>query len=122
MRGPRIGGRYRDPTLSPNVWSHYADAVMLEPKTTNACEGFHNALRSVFMCSHPTMWKYVNGLRNDMAIQRLIHQRAAQAQGEGSRRKWVALAQRLSAKVEQYVEEEDKLLYLRSIAHMQVAV
>ena len=40
VRGPRIGGRHRLPTFSPNLWSHYADAVKLEPKT---CEGFHNA-------------------------------------------------------------------------------
>ena len=49
VRGPRIGGRHRDPKVSVHAWSHYADAVMLDPKTTNACEGFHNALQSVFM-------------------------------------------------------------------------
>ena len=121
VRGPRLAGRYRDPTFPPGVWSHFADAVLLEPKTTNACEGFHNALKSLFMCTHPSVWKFLNGIRKDIAIQRLLHIRAEQMQGEGRRKKWVELARRLRAKVELYFEEPDKLRYLRAIAHMQVA-
>jgi hypothetical protein len=35
------------------------------PKTTNCCEGFHNALNSLFHCSHPSVWILFDGLQRD---------------------------------------------------------
>ncbi|KAK8372506.1 hypothetical protein O3P69_010945 [Scylla paramamosain] len=76
IRGMQIGGRRRDPRFPIKLWNHFEDAEECAPKTTNCCEGFHNALKSVYMCAHPTMWKFLKGIARDIAVQRLVHQNA----------------------------------------------
>ena len=120
IRGPRVGGRVRNPRFEPQLWNHYEDAQVCAPKTTNCCEGFHNSLKSLFMCSHPTMWSFLNGIRKDIGIHRLTLQNAQVQNPERSRNVYVVLANRLADKVRSYHEEADKLRYLRAIAHMQV--
>ncbi|KAK8372431.1 hypothetical protein O3P69_012022 [Scylla paramamosain] len=51
IRGMQIGGRRRDPRFPIKLWNHFEDAEECAPKTTNCCEGFHNALKSVYMCA-----------------------------------------------------------------------
>ncbi|XP_050706630.1 uncharacterized protein LOC126992005 [Eriocheir sinensis] len=120
VRGPRVGGRARNPRFEPQLWNHYEDAQICAPKTTNCTEGFHNSLKSLFMCSHPTMWSFMNGIRKDIAVHRLTMQNAQAVNLERPRNRYVLLANRLAVKVRSYGEEADKLRYLRAIAHMQV--
>ena len=58
------------------------------PKTTNCVEGFHNALNSMFLCDHPTVWVLFNGLRRDMAIHRLTLQKSLVENNERRRSKY----------------------------------
>jgi len=119
VRGPGVGGRFRNARFPPEVWSHYADALASAPKTTNCCEGFHNALQSLFMCAHPTVWKLFRGLISDMAIHRLTAQNAEVLNVELPRSKYAQLADRLREKVADYHNQGDKLRYLRAISNMQ---
>ena len=120
IHGPRVGGRVRNPRFEPRLWNHYEDAQVCAPKTTNCCEGFHNSLKSLFMCSHPTMWSFFSGIRKDIGIHRLTLNNALVQNRERSRNEYILLANRLADKVRSYWEEADKLRYLRAIAHMQV--
>ena len=119
VRGPRIGRQNRNPRYPPSLWNHYDDALVCAPKTTNCTEGFHNSLRSMFLCAHPTVWTLFNGLKRDIAVHRLSVQNAEVQNIERPRNKYVSLSHRLAAKVENYEHEQDKLRYLRAIAHMQ---
>ena len=73
----------------------------------------------MFLCAHPTVWTLLNGLRRDIAVHRLTVQNAEVQNLEKPRNKYVNLANRLAAKVAGYRNEEDKLRYLRAVAHMQ---
>lgn len=120
IRGMQIGGRRRDPRFPIKLWNHFEDAEECAPKTTNCCEGFHNALKSVYMCAHPTMWKFLKGIARDIAVQRLVHQNALVHRCDAPTNKYIKLAQRLATKIKMYRAEVDKLLYLRAVANMQV--
>ena len=65
----RQHGRGRAPAKYPiPLWNHYLDALNNVPRTTNAVEGYHNGLNSLFLASHPTLWKLLAGLELDMAL------------------------------------------------------
>ena len=65
------GAAGRTPMFPVKVWNHFDSAIEESPKTTNCCEGFHNALNSVFHCSHPSVWYLFDGLQRDMACHKL---------------------------------------------------
>lgn len=102
----------------PEMWNHSIDALGCAPKTTNAVEGFHTALDSLFLCDHPSMWKLLEGLRKDMAIQKKAWADAQVTNNPSQRKKYKVLAERLGDKVASYEEEDDKLRYLRAVAHI----
>ncbi|ESN92916.1 hypothetical protein HELRODRAFT_165052 [Helobdella robusta] len=104
----------------PELWNRTNDALACAPKTTNASEGYHHALNAMFSCHHPGVWKLFQGIKNDIGVQRLV---AVQTRNgiETTRNKYKALAETLSAKVQGYGTEPDKLRYLRQIAHLQVS-
>ncbi len=100
------------------MWNHYDDAINKEAKTTNCVEGWHNALRSLFLSSHPSIWKVLRGLRKDIAVQRLSIIQAVTENGDRPKDKYKRLADRLSSKVECYAHEQDKMKYLRGVSYM----
>lgn len=113
------GGELRRPPMFPiPVWNHYDDAINKEAKTTNCVEGWHNALRSLFLSSHPSIWKVLRGLRKDIAVQRLSIIQAVTENGDRPKDKYKRLADRLSSKVECYAHEQDKMKYLRGVSYM----
>jgi hypothetical protein len=54
------GAAGRDPQFPIKMWNHNDPALERSPRTTNYCKGFHNALNSLFNCSHPNMWFLFN--------------------------------------------------------------
>ena len=45
------------------------------PRTNNALEGFHSALRSSITCKHPNIWKLIAALKKEEELQqtKIIH-------------------------------------------------
>lgn len=119
IRGPHIGRQNRNPRFSPALWNNFEDSIVCASKTTNCMEGFHNSIRSMILCAHPTVWTLFNGLKRDMAVHRLTMQNAEVQNLERPRNKYINLANKLAAKVSGYRNEADKLRYLRAVAHMQ---
>ena len=118
VQGPTVRRRQRPPMFPLKMWNHYEDALNMSQKTTNCTEGWHNALHGLFLASHPGVWKMLNGIRKDMAIQRFIVLKNDTADGDRPKLQYQKLAERLQAKVQTYNTEENKLKYLRSIAYM----
>ncbi len=118
IQGAVIRRRQRGPLFPVELWTHYNDAIHGREKTTNACEGWHNSLRSLFLASHPSLWTLLRGLKKDSAIQRLVVANDNVERPDNRRKKYAVLAERLGAKVQSYVTEEDKLKYLRAVAHL----
>ena len=61
----------RNPLFPIEVWNHFESAIKKTSKTTNYYEGFHNALNSIFHCSHPNVWLLFDGLKRDIGCHRL---------------------------------------------------
>jgi hypothetical protein len=58
IRGRRLTGRgrnYRPAFLPPASWNKRDSAMEEIACTTNMCEGWHNSLQSLLLCSHPSM-------------------------------------------------------------------
>ena len=48
-----------------SLWNHYDSVIAGDPRTSNCCEGFHNSVNSVFLTSHPTIWEFLRGIKDD---------------------------------------------------------
>ena len=113
------GAAGRNPQFPLNTWNHYEAALDQSPRTTNCCEGFHNALNSIFHCSHPSIWNLFEGLQRDMACHRLTWANAQQNRSEPTKRKYRQLYATVASTVAQYQATEDKLQFLRRLANLQ---
>ena len=118
VTGVQVGNRAREPMFPPILWNHTIDAIISAPKTTNAAEGYHNALNSLFLCQHPNIWKFLRGIVKDINVHQLTLAQATVGNNPNPREKYKVLAERLSAKVGNYHQEVDKMKYLRAIAHI----
>ncbi|XP_055639888.1 uncharacterized protein LOC129777565 isoform X1 [Toxorhynchites rutilus septentrionalis] len=113
------GAAGRGPLFHPRTWNHYDTALNESPRTTNSCEGFHNALNSIFHCSHPSVWTLFDGLRRDLACHKLTLVNSETNQLEPTKRKYRKLYAIVASSVEKYHGTKDKLSYLRKIANIQ---
>ena len=98
------------------LWNHYIAAGLKLPKTTNACEGYHSALNSLFSGANPTVWTLFNGLMKDMNIHDLEIKNVLFGRQRNKKKKYEDLAERLSQVVNSYEESDDKLRYLKRIS------
>ena len=112
-------GRRRNPLFPLEIWNQREAAIEKLPKTTNACEGWHNSLNAIFLSSHPTMWCLFEGIKKDIAIQKLIHARASTGAVESKNSRYKALAGRVSNAAALFDQEDDKLKFLRRLASLQ---
>ena len=112
-------GRGRNPArFPPQLWTHVQNIEQNVPRTTNAVEGYHNGLNSLFLSQHPSIWKLISGLERDINIQRKVRMDNLVANNPPSSQRYVHLAMRLATKVANYENEQDKLSYLRAVAHI----
>lgn len=71
VRGrPRLNGARRAATFPPSLWNQRDNVADGVARTVNACEGWHYSLQALFLCHHPNIWKFLNGLKGDCAKQR----------------------------------------------------
>ena len=93
------------------IWNHFDSAIEESPKTTNCGEGFHNALNSVFHCSHPSVWYLFDGLQRqrDMACHKLTLVNTEAGRSEVKKRKYANQHKILAESVRKYCTEDDVL-------------
>jgi len=66
--------------------------------TTNICEGWHNSLQSLFLCSNPSMWTFFNGIKKETAS---FLQAAAGSQ-RAPKKKYTDLKERVKRAMKNY--------------------
>ena len=86
-------------------------------RTNNVCEGWHHALQSLLQCSHPTLWRFVDGLHNDCIQQKASFLQGVTGAHHPSQNKYRNLLERVRRAVATY-GNTDVLTYLRAIAHL----
>ena len=75
VRGRGDRQRRDIPSFPVHTWNVRQRVLDDLPRSNNACEGFHNALRSSITSTHPNIWKLMSALKNEMALSetRLLH-------------------------------------------------
>ena len=61
--GRRIGNQRRAPMFSIEFWNVHNRVINYVPRTNNRLEGHHNLINSTLGFSHPTIWKFIGGLK-----------------------------------------------------------
>ena len=105
--------------MIPSLFKIEIDAALeRSPKTTNCCEGYHNALNSLFHCSHPSVWLLFDGLIRDAACHRLTVANVNAGRREIKKRRYEELHSVVASSVGKYHENCDIVKYLRIIANL----
>ena len=112
------GAAGRTPMFPVKIWNHFDSEIEESPKTTNCDEGFHNALNSVFHCSHQSVWYLFDGLQRDVACHILTLVNTEAGSPEVKKRKYANQHKILAQSVRKYSTEDDVLKYLRKTANL----
>ena len=112
------GAAGRNPLFPIHIWNHFNAALERSPKTTNCCEGYHNALNSLFHCSHPSVWLLFDGLIRDAACHRLTVANVDAGRREIKKRRYEELHSVVASSVGKYHENYDIVKYLRTITNL----
>lgn len=113
LRTARVAPLYAIP-----LWNCFHSVLEDLPKTNNACEGFNSGFSSLLGASHPTIYKLIDGLKEQQVLTELtIHQRVA-GTVPTPRKKFAIASTKLRKVVEQYgVGDFCHIDYLRQISY-----
>lgn len=120
VRGRRLRGRGDNygPALFPvETWNQVQAAGDGLARTNNICEGWHHGLQSLLQCSHPTIWRFLEGLQSDCARQRASFLQGVTGVKHPAEKRYDVLRKRTLLAVAAY-GQTDVLTYLRGIAHL----
>lgn len=120
VRGRRLRGRgenYGPAQFSIDVWNQHAAGADGIARTTNAVEGWHHGLQSLFQCHHPTLWTFLSGIKRDIQQQKARLLQGAAGMEHASKKTYRKLNERVQRTVGAY-GRSDILTYVRAIAHL----
>ncbi|XP_065324287.1 uncharacterized protein LOC135931238 [Gordionus sp. m RMFG-2023] len=115
-----IGKSYGRERLIPifpiPLWNCYNSTLNGDANTNNSVEGWHRSFNSLLTSYHPTIWRFITGLKKQQSLTEL---KIVQLQGgddEASpRKKYRNLSERLKRIVSDY-RNRDILSYLKGLA------
>jgi len=118
IRGRRLhGGNYGPAMFPAETWNQIEAAGDGLARTNNISEGWHNALQSLLQCSHPTLWRFLDGLRSDCTKQKSTFLQGVAGSQHPVEKRYRTLRQRVQRAIAAY-GQTDVLTYLRAIAHL----
>ena len=71
IRGAGVNQRLEAPKFAPEMWNVGSRVLADLPRSNNACEGFHNALRSSITASHPNIWRLLVALKQELSLSEM---------------------------------------------------
>lgn len=120
IRGRRLRGRVENyaPALFPiHMWNKFDASIEGIARTTNAVEGWHCGLQSLFMCSHPTMWTFLEGMKKESCKQKAVYLQTTSGVEHHASKKYRDLQAKVHRAVANY-GRTNVLTYLRCLAHL----
>lgn len=117
-----LGRRFRYHTrrpvcYPPATWSVYERTLNGEDRTNNHVEAAHRRLQTELGMSHPTLWKFIGGIRTVQKGRDHVYEQFVRGdQPPTKRTKYVQADARIKTIVESY-NERNILEYLRGISH-----
>ena len=110
----------REPLFSIDLWNCYASVLNDLNKTNNHCEGFNNGFHSLLGSTHPSIFKFIDGLKKQQALTDLKREQLfAGSQQAVGRKTYKESTAKLKAVVEDYgtYTDQNRTDYLRAVAH-----
>jgi hypothetical protein len=120
IRGRRLRGRgdnYAVPIFGHDIWNQRDSAAEGIARTNNVCEGWHNGVHSLITCSHPSMWRFIEGLKRDSVLQLSSFLQGATGVRNLSEKRYRDLRERVQRVMASY-QQTDRLTFLRAIAYL----
>lgn len=119
-RRPGRGDNYGPAIFPIPMWNQFDSAGDGIARTTNSVEGWHHSLQSLFMCKHPTLWRFLAGIERDCQLNKASYLQSTTGIVHVPRKKYRDLKARVARAVAAY-GDSDTLTYLRAIAHLSHA-
>lgn len=120
VQGRRLPGRgqnFRPALFPPETWNQMESATAGVARTTNIAEGWHHGLQSLFLCDHPSLWVFFDGLLKDIANQKACYLQGVAGGRHQVKKIYTHLKERVQRAVARY-NQTDTITYLRAIAYL----
>ncbi|XP_065315848.1 uncharacterized protein LOC135924680 [Gordionus sp. m RMFG-2023] len=72
-RNPRQRNNFAAPLYNVRLWNKHNSTLEGVARTTNCVEGWHYGIQSLHQCSHPTLWKFLDGIQKDMQKHKALY-------------------------------------------------
>ena len=106
------------PKFKHELWNCYEEAREELPKTNNSVEGWHYAFENQICASHPSIWKFIEGLKREQSLQEMkIAQYLSGTPIPSTKKKYRDSSKRLQSIVSNYSETIDLPEYLSNISY-----
>ena len=63
-----VGTAHADPLFPHSRWNQNDATALLLPRSSNIVEGWHHGFNSMMSCSNPSIWKFLQCLKNEQNI------------------------------------------------------
>ena len=113
---PLRGRARRDPRFPIAQWNAFLRLEDNAPRTNNAVEAWHCAFHGSLQAAHPTLWRFLEALKREEALQRLKYEGIVAGEVQPRKMKYVQLNKRIQTIINDY---ENRTAYdiIRGIAY-----
>ena len=109
----------REPSLPPSTWKRKAGSEGVA-RTTNAVEGWHSGIQAFFSGSHPSLWRTLEKLKKDAAIQKYLYLQSTAGTEFSRRKKYRELEAKVKNAIERH-QDENTITFLRAMASLSMS-
>jgi hypothetical protein len=106
----------RPPAYALNIWNCYEATLNDLPRTNNSVEGWHNNFSCLLAADHPSIWKFIEGLKTQQSMNYLQIEQFIGGVNSSNGRTYLDTAQKIKEIVSNYREYEI-MDYLRGISY-----
>ena len=117
VKGKQIGSQKRPPIFPIHLWNHQIEAAEGLARTTNAVEGWHCGIKSLFQGAHPALNILLDKLKLDSATQKFNMLKASSGSCNKPRKKYRELNEKVQNLQKQF-NKDNIIPYLRALAHL----
>ena len=117
IKGETIGRNSREPLFPVNLWNHSEEAAAGLIRTTNAVEGWHLGVATLFKGNHPSVHTFLEQIKLDAANQKFNIMKAMGGNSNPSRKKYRELNEKVKNICKNF-NKDSILTYLYSLAQL----
>ena len=116
IKGETIGRNTKEAQYPLQLWNHSRDAAEGLARTTNAVEGWHLGVTTLFQGNHPCLRTFLEKISLDATNQKFNIIKATSGNENKSRKKYRVINENVKNIVNNF-KTDDVISYLRSLAY-----